>query len=50
VAVTFNGNKVSSDYFKVMKIAIVQGREFSSDDTPGSPSGAILNEGRETLR
>jgi hypothetical protein len=27
-----------------MKIAIVQGREFSSDDTPGSPSVAILNE------
>ena len=44
VAVTFNGNKVSSDYFKVMKIVIVQGQEFSSDVTPSSPSVAILNE------
>ena len=44
VAVTFNGNKVSPDYFRVMKIAMVQGREFSSDDIPGSPGVAILNE------
>ena len=44
VTVTFNGNRVGPDYFKVMKIAVVQGREFSSDDTVGAPSVAILNE------
>jgi predicted permease len=44
VMVTFNDNYVGADYFRAMRIAIVQGREFSSEDNPGSPRVAILNE------
>ena len=44
VLVTLNDNFVSSDYFKAMRIPIVQGRAFSSGDRLGSPRVAILNE------
>jgi len=40
----FNNNYVGPDYFKVMEIPILQGREFLPSDRPGAPPVAILNE------
>src|SRR5207245_968512 len=34
----------SPDYFRVMKIPIRQGRDFSDSDNPASPPVAIVNE------
>jgi putative ABC transport system permease protein len=44
VRVTFNDNYVGPDYFKSMRIPIVEGREFSSEDGPEAPHVAIVNE------
>ena len=35
---------VTSDYFSVMKIRLLQGRAFTAQDTPQSPRVAIINE------
>ncbi|MEW6127979.1 MAG: ABC transporter permease [Acidobacteriota bacterium] len=35
---------ISPEYFKVMKIALQQGREFNEADNPGAASVAIINE------
>src|SRR5262249_21511898 len=44
VHLNFNDNYVGPDYFKVMEIPILQGREFLASDRPGAPPVAILNE------
>jgi putative ABC transport system permease protein len=35
---------ISPDYFRVMKIALRQGRGFSASDTPGSAAVVVVNE------
>jgi len=44
VHLNFNNNYVGPDYFKVMEIPILQGREFLASDRPGALPVAILNE------
>jgi ABC-type antimicrobial peptide transport system permease subunit len=44
VIVRWNGNYVGADYFKTMRIPIVEGREFLPTDGAGAPPVAILNE------
>jgi predicted permease len=42
--ITFRFNNVGPDYFHVMQIAILRGREFLPTDRRGAPRVAILNE------
>ena len=44
VRVEYNSNSVGPDYFRVMGIAIQQGRTFFDSDRPGAPEVVILNE------
>jgi predicted permease len=44
VILRWNGNYVGADYFKTMRIPIVEGREFLPTDGPGAPPVAILNQ------
>jgi predicted permease len=44
VRVQYNSNAVGPDYFRVMGIPILQGREFADQDRIGSPQVVILNE------
>ncbi len=44
VHVTYKNNSVGSDYFKVMGIPILAGREFSASDRPGTPAVVVINE------
>src|SRR5688572_20849228 len=37
-------NEVAPDYFKVMGIQVLSGREFTRADAPGAPKVAIVNE------
>jgi predicted permease len=39
-----NTNVVGSDYFNTMKISIVSGRDFTSQDRAGAPGVVIVNE------
>jgi predicted permease len=42
--VMFRYNNVGPDYFRVMRIPILRGREFLPDDRAGAPPVAIINE------
>ncbi len=42
--VMYKNNGVGPDYFRVMAIPIVEGREFLPSDRAGAPSVAIINE------
>jgi predicted permease len=44
VILRWNGNYVGADYFKTMRIPIVEGREFLPTDGGSAPPVAILNE------
>jgi predicted permease len=44
IRVRFHDNAVGPDYFKVMGIPILQGREFLSSDRKGVPAVVVLNE------
>ena len=44
VHIQFHFNNVGPDYFHVMQIPVVRGREFLPSDRRGSPPVAILNE------
>jgi macrolide transport system ATP-binding/permease protein len=37
-------NTVSTDYFKTMKLALLQGRDFADSDTESSPRVAVINQ------
>ncbi len=41
---TIDVTRVSSDYFKTVGVAIVQGRAFTDDDRPTTPRVAVVNE------
>jgi ABC-type antimicrobial peptide transport system permease subunit len=42
--VHYKSNNVGPDYFRVMSIPILDGRQFSATDRAGSPEVAIINE------
>jgi predicted permease len=44
VRVQYNFNAVGPDYFRVMRIPILQGRAFADSDRIGTPQVVILNE------
>ena len=44
VRVQYNSNAVGPDYFRVMRIPILQGRAFADSDRIGAPRVVILNE------
>jgi predicted permease len=44
IHVTFKNNYVGPDYFRIMQIPILAGREFLESDRRGAPKVAILNE------
>jgi predicted permease len=44
VQVHYKSNNVGPDYFRVMSIPILDGRQFSATDRAGSPEVAIINE------
>jgi predicted permease len=44
VRVEYNRNSVGPDYFRIMAIPILHGREFVAADRAGAPEVAILNE------
>jgi predicted permease len=44
VPVQYKSNNVGPDYFRVMSIPILDGRQFSATDRAGSPEVAIINE------
>jgi ABC-type antimicrobial peptide transport system permease subunit len=44
IILRWNGNYVGADYFKTMRIPIVEGREFLATEGPGAPPVAILNQ------
>jgi len=39
-----NFNQVGEDYFRVLDMRIVEGRTFGSQDRPGAPAAAIVNQ------
>ena len=43
-SITADYATVSPDYFRVMRIPLVQGRFFSEQDTPSNPKAAIISE------
>ena len=38
------GDYVSADYFKTLRVPLIEGRVFSEQDAPGSPPAAVVNE------
>jgi predicted permease len=44
VRVEYNSNAVGPDYFRVMRIPILQGRAFADSDRIGTPPVVVLNE------
>ncbi|MEO7411899.1 MAG: FtsX-like permease family protein, partial [Opitutaceae bacterium] len=37
-------NTIGDDYFRVMKIPLIRGRNFDAQDVPGAPSSIIVND------